>query len=255
MRILVVDDDRAFIDIARYILEREGHTVTIFYEGEKAIESFNRVQPHMVVSDLYIDNFYGLDVVRLIRMNSTVPIMIVTSRVLTLEEEVRGINMGVDLFMSKPLEPKKFLAYVNALLRRASYAAESFSGPLDSYAPSSSTLMRKDLVLDLEAYEVYKNGQAIPLTNTEFRLLHLLMSNPGRVLKPEVICERLWGVDDSECVKILKTHVSRLRQKLGDDARQPSYVATIVGSGYVFRADKEKTDSEGTTTTTRAFAS
>jgi DNA-binding response OmpR family regulator len=244
MRIMLIDDDRAFIDIARFILERNGHTVEVFFESGKALDLFSRVQPHLLVTDYNIDQMSGVDVTRIIRRTSIVPVMLVSSQLLSLDDEVKAIDAGVDLFMSKPIEPKKFLAYVNALTRRASLISDSaYSNNSGSYNNSGSTIMRKDLVMDLDSYEVYKNGQSVTLTSTEFRLLHYLMTNAGRVLKPESICERLWGTDDPDSVKILKTHVSRLRQKLGDDARNPEYISTIVGSGYVFKIDKEKSES------------
>jgi two-component system alkaline phosphatase synthesis response regulator PhoP len=152
------------------------------------------------------------------------------------DEEVKGLNLGADLYLTKPIEPKRLTAYVKALRRRSQMNPEEELGSPDStFAPGGSTMVWSDLQIDLESYEVFKGNNKITLTVTEFRLLYILMSNRGRVLSPNLICERLWGSDEPELTRTLKTHISRLRDKLGDKARDSRYIGTIVGLGYVFK--------------------
>jgi DNA-binding response OmpR family regulator len=178
----------------------------------------------------------GVELCRAIRSDSSVPIILLSGKYRETEDEVKGLNLGADLYLVKPIEPKRLTAYVKALRRRAQMNPEEELGNMDnSFAAGGSTLVSSDLQIDLESYEVYRGNRKITLTATEFRLLYILMSNRGRVLSPDLICERLWGSDEPELTRTLKTHISRLRDKLGDRARDSRYIGTIVGLGYVFK--------------------
>ncbi len=236
MRIALVDDDRDFVALMKFLFEQEGHNVITFYDYNQAIASWKRSQPHLMVIDVELQHANGMELCRVIRSDSSVPIILLSGKFRDTEDEVKGLNLGADLYLTKPIEPKRLTAYVKALRRRAQMNPEEDLGSVDStFAPGGSTLVWSDLQIDLESYEVYRGNNKVNLTATEFRLLYILMSNRGRVLSPDLICERLWGSDEAELTRTLKTHISRLRDKLGDNARASRYIGTIVGLGYVFK--------------------
>ncbi len=236
MRLIIVDDDRDFVALIKFLFEQEGHNVVTFYDYNQAIGGWKRAQPHLMIIDVELQHASGIELCRSIRSDSTVPIIMLSGKFRETEDEVKALNLGADLYLTKPIEPKRLTAYAKALRRRAQMNPEEDINSMDSsFAPGGSTLVWSDLQIDLESYEVYKGNKKISLTATEFRLLYVLMSNRGRVLSPDLICERLWGSDEPELTRTLKTHISRLRSKLEDEARDSRYIGTIVGLGYVFK--------------------
>jgi len=236
MRIVLVDDDRDFVALMKFLFEQEGHNVFTFYDYNQAISGWKRAQPQLMIIDVELQHASGMELCRTIRSDSSVPIILLSGKYRDTEDEVKGLSLGADLYLTKPIEPKRLTAYVKALRRRAQMNPEEDASNFDStFAPGSSSLAWSDLQIDLESYEVYKGNKKIDLTATEFRLLYILMSNRGRVLTPDTICERLWGSDAPELTRTLKTHISRLRNKLEDKARDARYIGTIVGLGYVFK--------------------
>lgn len=236
MRIVIVDDDRDFVALIKFLFEQEGHNITTFYDYHQAVAGWKRAQPQLMIIDVELQHASGMELCRIVRSDSSVPIIMLSGKYRDTDDEVKGLNLGADLYLTKPIEPKRLTAYVKALRRRAQLPPEEEVNSLDNaVAPGGSTLIWSDLQIDLESYEVYKGNNKITLTATEFRLLYVLMSNRGRVLSPDLICERLWGSDEADLTRTLKTHISRLRDKLGDNARDARYIGTIVGLGYVFK--------------------
>ncbi len=225
LRILVADDARGVAEGvafgARMIWpEAEVRIVT---SGQEALRAFDEQTPDLVVLDVSMPPPNGLEVCEEIRKTSRVPILMLTVRDTTLDK-VRALDLGADDYLTKPFDPMELLARMRALVRRG-------SGPL---AQSSPVLVSGQLSLDAASREVRIRGELVRLTSTEYRLLEELVRHAGEVLPHHVLLERVWGTGWTTDPSYLKVFVRRLRQKLGDDAKQPRYIQTEWGVGYRF---------------------
>jgi DNA-binding response OmpR family regulator len=225
--ILVVDDDRKIVALVRAYLEREGYRVVTAYDGREALRRARAEEPALVVLDLMLPEVDGLEVMRLLRAEGDVPVVMLTARS-SLPERIIGLERGADDYVPKPFSPAELVVRVKAVLRRA----RRQDAPAD-VAPPAATLTQHDLTIDTERYEVRRDGQLIPLTPVEFRLLVTLVAADGRALSRDQLLDAVYGSDDSDILdRTIDVHVGRLREKLGDDADQPRYVMTVRGVGY-----------------------
>ena len=220
--ILVVDDDRKTVDLIRLYLERDGYRVRTASDGRQALDAARHAAPDLVVLDLMLPEVDGLDVCRAMRRGSTVPIIMLTARA-TEEEKLAGLDLGADDYLTKPFSPRELVARVRAVLRRA-------DGP-DRGEPITR---HGDLTIDFGRHEVFRAGQAVPLTPREFRLLRVLAVNPGRVFTRFELIERAFGYDYAGLERTVDVHLSSLRRKIEPDPSQPVYVLTVYGVGYKF---------------------
>ncbi len=218
-RVLVVDDDPKIILLVRLYLERAGYDVLSAGDGRSALLAIRNDEPDLVVLDLMLPELDGMAVTRLARQESSVPILMLTARG-GINDRVGGLVEGADDYMAKPFAPTELLARVEAILRRV----RSVRRP--------ARLCHRDLVVDSERREVTVGGRRVALTSVEFDLLLALIAADGRVLTRELLLQAL----DRHAVEVhersVDVYVRRLRRKLGDDARRPSYVATVRGTGY-----------------------
>ena len=226
MPILLVDDDRDLIDVLTYILRREGYEVIAAYDGTQGWERFQRDDPELVVLDANMPGMDGMEVCRRIREVSTKPVIMLTAR--TEEGDmVNALALGADDYVTKPFSPRALVARVKAVLRRA----QAFSGG----AAGGEVLTAGELVLDLRTRSLTRNGEEIRLTPIEFRILHYLMLNRGRVLTNSGIVEHVWEFSGAGNEDLVKVHVHRLRQKLERDPQNPEYLRTVPGAGYLIK--------------------
>ena len=221
--VLVVDDDANVVELARLYLERDGYRVVSASDGTRGLALAREEQPSLVVLDVMLPRVNGLDVCRTLRQESAVPIIMLTARV---EEDDRlaGLDLGADDYVTKPFSPRELAARVRAVLRRA--ARESADdGP--------ATLSCGPVELDLGARKVTVGGNELRLTPTEFRLMALLMRQPGRTFTRDEIIDRVLGDDFDGFDRTVDAHVSSLRRKLaaapGGSAK---VIQTVYGSGY-----------------------
>jgi two-component system alkaline phosphatase synthesis response regulator PhoP len=142
------------------------------------------------------------------------------------EDEVRGLELGADDYLRKPLSPRRLLARITAVMRRSSQAHPDAAVPVITVGP---------FTLDVMRHEVLRDERKVKVTPTESRLLHLLMTHPGHVLTPGVISSRMWGYDEVGDTDLIKTHMYHLRQKVEPDAKRPRYILTVPGRGYTFK--------------------
>ncbi|MBA3779723.1 MAG: response regulator transcription factor [Chloroflexi bacterium] len=234
--ILVVDDDRKIVQLVRAYLEREGFSVVTAATGREALETARAARPALIVLDLMLPELDGIEVCRIVRRESDVPILMLSARS-SVADRIRGIDQGADDYLPKPFSPAELVVRVKAILRRA--PADPLAG-----TPDQTELRHGDLVIDLERYEVRQAGRAVPLTNVEFRLLAALVQAGGRVLSRDQLLTLLYGQDEGEVLdRTVDVHVGRLRDKLNDSADRPRYVATVRGVGY--RATTPETSAEG----------
>lgn len=230
--VLLVDDDPKIRDLLRLYVEREGHRTLIAADGEMAVASALRSRPDLVVLDVMLPGLDGFEVARRIREASDVPILLLTARSGD-SDKVVGLDLGADDYVVKPFSPRELMARIRALLRRRRQEADA----------DEPILVAGGLEVDPNAVEVRLDGSALDLTPFEFRLLVGLMRRPGRVFSRDDLIDAIHGDDDPGIIdRTIDVHLGRLRRKLGDDANDPRFIATVRTVGYKFVAPVEKRD-------------
>jgi DNA-binding response OmpR family regulator len=220
-RILVAEDDPKQANLIRIYLEREGHSVLVVGDGRRALQACRERSPDLVVLDVMMPDMDGLDVCRIARAESQVPILLLTARS-TEEDKLLGLDLGADDYVTKPYSPRELAARVRALLRRAGKAVPDAAavravGPLE---------------IDAARFEVRVSGRPVALTAKEFGILEVLASEPGRVYTRAQIIDRAFGFDHDVLERTVDAHVMNLRRKIEDDPAAPRYVQTVYGRGY-----------------------
>jgi DNA-binding response OmpR family regulator len=211
--------------VLTYILRREGYETIAAYDGEQGWARFEAESPELVVLDANMPGLDGMEVCRRIRTVSTAPVIMLTAR--TDERDiVTALGLGADDYITKPFSPSQLVARVKAVLRRA----QAFAGTGES---GSEELRARDLVLDLRTRTLRRDDAELRLTPLEYKIVHYLMLNRGRVLTNTAIVEQVWGFSGTGNEDLVKVHVHRLRQKLERDPQNPEYVKTVPGVGYL----------------------
>ena len=225
--ILLVEDEPDTIEIVQLYLEHEGYQVHVSTDGVDALRQASDLQPDLVLLDLMLPKVDGMEVCRLIRKESWMPIIMLTARV---EEDSRlsGLELGADDYITKPFSPKEVVARVKAVLRRSNLASATSSGQLLTYGAIS---------LDLKCYEVRVGDEPVLLTPTELKLLAMFLREPGRVFTREQIVDQVFGREYDCFDRSVDTHISNLRRKISDSATDTQYIQTVYGIGYKFSHD------------------
>ena len=225
-RVLVVDDERAITDLVAMALKYEGFTVATAANAREARTEVMAFRPSLIVLDVGLPDEDGFALVqRLIGDGIKVPVIFLTARDST-EEKVRGLTVGGDDYVTKPFSIEELVARIRVVLRRHADTADR----------TSSRLQLADLELDDETHEVFRAGQVVELTHTEFRLLRYLLMNAGRVLSRSQILDHVWKYDFGGDASVLETYISYLRRKV--DQVQPPLIHTVRGVGYVCRVPR-----------------
>jgi two-component system, OmpR family, alkaline phosphatase synthesis response regulator PhoP len=213
--ILVVDDEPVFREMVTRLLQQEGYQVFQAENGEEAMAYLGRAD--LVVLDINMPRLGGLELLEIIReYDRDLPVLMLTAYDRE-EDRVKGLSLGADDYLGKPLRAREFLARVRALLRRSKRLESIKVGPLE---------------IDPLSEEVRLNGQLLDLTPTEFRLLLALARHPGEAVSRQALFAQVWGLEEGVDERVVDTTVARLRKKLGDDARSPRFIATVFGRGY-----------------------
>ena len=222
--VLVVDDEAPIREVVRRYLQAEGVEVVEAADGPTALAMFETHAPDVVVLDVMLPGFDGIEVLRRLRTRSDVYIVMLTART---EETDRliGLSVGADDYVAKPFSPRELVARVKALLRRPHMADAVDAGT--SFG---------DLTLDADRREVRVAGAEVELSALEFDLLAALASSPGRVFSRRQLLERVWGYDFYGDERVVDVHIRNLRRALGDDADAPRWIGTVRGVGYKFVA-------------------
>jgi DNA-binding response OmpR family regulator len=228
MQILLTDDDRDLGDVLQFSLQRDGYSVVRALDGETAFRAFQSQGPDLVILDLNLPGRSGMDVLREIRRQSDVPVLILS--VLHDEERVvSAIEIGADDYMSKPVRLHELRARIKALLRR--------NRKFDELAPRRARpITLGEIWLDAWQHQVTVGGIPVQLTPTEFLLLHYLMLNHDRVLALSDLVANVWGYDAVETEKTVRVVIFRLRKKIEPDPSHPIYLINLPGVGYKFQA-------------------
>jgi two-component system, OmpR family, response regulator len=221
-RILVVDDEPNILDVISMALRFEGFEVDTAANGRDALAEVREFRPHLMLLDIMLPDMEGFEVARRLGADRAgLPIVFLTARDTT-EDKVRGLTMGGDDYVTKPFSLEELVARIRAILRRTGHEE-----------PQSSRLAFDDLELDDDTREVSRAGRHIELTDTEYRLLRYLMSNPRRVLTRAQLLDHVWNYDFGGDARVLETYISYLRKKI--DADGPALIHTVRGVGYSLR--------------------
>jgi two-component system, OmpR family, response regulator len=220
MRVLVVDDEVNIGELISTALRYEGFEVATAHTGAEALTRISEHRPQLLILDVMLPDLDGFELARRLGADSgDLPIIFLTAKDTT-EDKIRGLTLGGDDYVTKPFSVEELIARVQTILRRVGVG-------------SSAKLAFADLELDEDTREVFRAGQPIELTNTEFRLLHYLLANPRRVLRRAQILDHVWNYDFGGDARILETYISYLRRKL--DAAGPPLIHTVRGVGYALR--------------------
>ncbi|MSQ22427.1 MAG: response regulator transcription factor [Dehalococcoidia bacterium] len=222
--VLIVEDDPNTVELVRLYLGRDGHKVLEASEGFEGLRLARESHPDLVILDLMLPGLDGLEICRILRQESDVPIIMLTARV---EEEDRlaGLDLGADDYVTKPFSPRELAARIRAVLRRTT------KGDVDR---GPAELRHGDITANLRLHSVTVGTAPVRLTPTEFRLLVLLMRKPGKTFTREEIMDKVFGYDFDGFDRTVDAHVSNLRRKLAAEPQKPRYIHTIYGIGYRF---------------------
>ncbi|HIV91537.1 MAG TPA: response regulator transcription factor [Candidatus Eisenbergiella stercoravium] len=224
--ILIAEDDGDIVELLRLYLENSGYRVISADNGEKALERMKREHVDLALLDVMMPQMDGYELTRQIRKISNIPILILSARDQDYDR-ILGLNLGADDYLTKPFNPMEVAARINSNLRRF-YELGSAAG--DTGRTDRITL--GELCLDADAMTVTKNGEQIFLTPTEYKILLKLMRSPGRVYTKAQIYESINGEFFENDDKTMMVHVSKLREKIEDDPKNPRYIKTVRGLGY-----------------------
>ncbi len=220
--VLIVDDDIRILRMIKRMLELEGFRATTAGSGEAAFKTFEKETPDIILLDIMMPDLDGYTVCQRIREFSQVPIIMVTAKGDD-KEKVAGLNIGADDYVTKPFSASELAARVRAVLRRM--------GSQDK--PNEAVFRHKDLTVDFTSHRVTVRDTELKLTSTEYKLLSYISLNAGRVITPDQLLYKVWGEEYIGAPHLLQVNIARLRKKLGDDAKQPSYIMTRPGIGYI----------------------
>jgi DNA-binding response OmpR family regulator len=223
--ILVVEDDRMTVDLIETYLRRERFCVISTANGYSALELVRTKTPDLIILDLMLPQIDGLDICRLLRAQSDVPIIMLTARA-TEEDVLTGLHVGADDYIKKPFSPRELVARVHTVLRRHR-----------SDGRDQEELSFGDLRVNFIRHEVFVNNQPVNLTASEFKLLGVLAREPGRVFSRSDLLERLRGLENNSLERTIDFHMMNLRRKIEPDAATPRFIQTVFGVGYKFATD------------------
>jgi len=218
--VLIVDDDIKLADLLKIYFEKDGFEVLVAHDGGRGLELIRDAKPDIIILDIMLPKIDGWEVCRKVRQGNDVPIIMLTAR----DEETDrlvGLEIGADDYVTKPFSPREVVARAKVILRRA------YKGVV-----KPELLKMGKVVIDVERHEVRKNGDLLELTPTEFKILELLASSPGRVFSRLQIVEQVQGYAFDGFERTIDAHVKNLRRKVEENPKEAQYIQTVYGVGY-----------------------
>ena len=224
MNILVCDDDHAIVDAIEIYLSQEGYNILKAYDGLEAVQMLQEYEVHLLLIDIMMPKMDGIRATRKIRETSSVPIIFLSAKSEDVDK-ILGLNMGADDYITKPFNPLELTARVKSLLRRYTQ--------LGAIAEAKPTIFRVGgLVMDDERKEVTVDAEPVKLTPIEYRILLLLVQNPGRVFSISQIYERIWNEEALGGDNTVAVHIRHIREKIEINPKEPRYLKVVWGVGY-----------------------
>ena len=237
-KILIVDDEENIVSTLKYNLVKQGYSVLTAGDGKVAIDVARREKPDLIVLDVMLPGMSGLDVCRILRQETIVPILMLTARESDIDKVV-GLELGADDYLTKPFNLPELIARIRAMLRRMQMIAGDGSVSRDGEVSDMITV--GNLTINLTQHHVNLNGDTKILKPKEFDLLSFMARHKGQVLTRETLLDRVWGYGFSGGTRTVDVHIRWLREKLEPDPAHPRYLHTIFGVGYKF--DPGETDA------------
>jgi DNA-binding response OmpR family regulator len=226
--VLVVDDEQTVRDTVALRLQQDGHRVITAADGAEALRQFRSERPDLILLDLMLPELSGIEITRIVRGESDVPILMLTARDSELDKVV-GLELGADDYVTKPFSLRELQARVRALLRRR-------ESPPTAGPGGSALVAIGDVSVDLAGHRVLRDGKAVPIKPKAFDLLAFFVRNPGQVFTRQQLLERVWGSDYPGETRTVDVHVHWLRSEIEQDPANPQLLETVRGVGYVLRS-------------------
>lgn len=227
-KILIVDDDALMRRSLAFNLEQSGFSTQTASNAEDALAQVRTAPPDLVLLDIGLPEMDGLDAIKQIKSLRAIPVIFVTARHRNLDE-VLGLELGADDYITKPFDVDVLIAHIRAVLRRSE---------VERLTPTSDTLVVGGLRMDLSAHTTVLDGKEIPLSPREFELLCRLASQPNRVIASDDLLRQVWGAEYSGEPQVLYVHIRWLREKLEADPNHPVLITTVRGVGYKFQGER-----------------
>ena len=235
--VLVVDDELEIVELLKIYLNNAGFHVFEAYNGEAALQILAKQKIDIVVLDIMLPKIDGFQLIRKIREHLDLPVMVLSARGEDMDK-IYGLGLGADDYVAKPFNPLEVIARIQALLRR--YGNIKANDKLNHLAPNNQAgecIKFGDWILRQDSCELYKNDAKVELTSMEYKLLLFLITNPNRVFTKQQLYERVWGQEFIGDENIIMVYISKLREKIEGDPKNPRYLKTIRGLGYRFEGE------------------
>jgi DNA-binding response OmpR family regulator len=230
-RVLVIDDDVKTVELVKLYLNRDGYRVLTAFDGVEALRLARESHPDLIVLDLMLPGLDGLEVCRTLRVESDVPIIMLTAKT-TEQDRLTGLDLGADDYMTKPFSPRELAARVRVVLRRL---------PEEMYQRGPAEIKHGELTVNFLRREASLAGKSLNLTVVEFKLLGVLIKEPGKVFSRAQLIEKALGYDFEGLDRTIDVHILNLRRKLEPDPSHPRYIKTVYGAGYKFSEVESET--------------
>jgi DNA-binding response OmpR family regulator len=232
--ILVVDDEPTLRETLAEALEQDGLEVVTAADGKEALERFRATGPDLMLLDLMLPQVSGIEVCRIVRRESSLPIIMLTARDGEIDKVV-GLELGADDYVTKPFSLRELMARIRAQLRRLDAAPAGTSEAPSDGGPGPAPVHLDAVTIDLAGHRLIRDGVDLPVKPKAFELLAFLVRNPGQVFSRDQLLEKVWGYDYAGETRTVDVHVHWLRSAIEADPSQPQYLQTVRGVGYVLR--------------------
>lgn len=222
-KVLIVEDDANLLEAVKYSLRKEGYDIAAATDGEAALEQARREKPDLMILDIMLPKLNGFEVCRILRKETTVPIVMLTAKA-DETDKIVGLEIGADDYITKPFSMRELMARVHAMLRRA-----KMTTPMETV---SASMKIGDIEIDTARHAASLDGKKLDLSPKEFDLLAFLAANRGLVFSRDRLLEKVWGYDFAGDTRTVDVHIRWLRQKIETNAAHPQYLLTVRGTGY-----------------------
>lgn len=228
-KILVVDDEKEIGELVRDYLEAADYQVILAFDGQEALECWEKYKPNMAILDIMLPKIDGMEICKIIRKESSIPILMLSAKK-SEEDKIQALGLGADDYITKPFSPKEMVARVKAHFRRFYQMGQS--------EDKREKLLFKDFILDTRSHSVKVRGKDISLSAKEFEVLRFFAMNPNKVLTRDQIFGHVWGYHEYGDINTVAVHIRKLREKIEQDPSNPEYIQTLWGVGYKFVGEK-----------------